>query len=285
MGELQTYTKGEILMLVLSRKDAIAMCEGVAYKNAKGWEKDRMMRKLRELALEEDFSEVDVDETIVKDVEERTRLNSLLVALRASQGDFKLTGKGDTILDYQPEEEPEELPEEPVIIDSVLVDSTEEEPELEESNNENEDSDSEEEKDEAETEPVEVETTEEDEEVYEVVERKKTKKRIKEEEAEERRKEARRIKANEKKPFAKKKDKREIFGVRPSTDANLFICGDVIRRHGHQNGITKGMVGEVLDRLAEVEKKKRGKSTATEKHVRWNLGHAWHAINGFLNND
>jgi hypothetical protein len=293
----------EILMLIISRKDAVSVCVGVGYVNAPEWAKKeggkaRFMRKLTELATEEDFDELEVDKTLIEDDEERAHLNTLLVALRTSKGEFKLTGKGESILDFEQEtkddsededeEKKEESDDEAIAtsegVDGVLGgsgdDEVTEEPENDDEEENESDAIGEEENDDS-TEDLAVEDDEENESKDdEGSDENRSTDEVKEEEEEDF------TPIKKRNPFKKKKSKaKEIRGIRPSKDSNLFICGNVIRRHGHENGVTEAMVGEAMDGLTAKLKAKGKKKPVDEKQVRWSMGHAWHAINGFLNND
>jgi len=96
-------------MLTITKSDAVAICIGIGYKSAGKWNRARMERKFKTLASEDDYKDLEIDEDIVEDKDERDRLNKLLKSLRESKGQFELVkSKEETSVPEDPlEDEPE----------------------------------------------------------------------------------------------------------------------------------------------------------------------------------
>lgn len=80
-------------MFVLTRGDAIGVCAGLGFKNVAKWNKDRMVKKLEALTTDEAYEDLEIDEDIVEDEEERDRLNNVLEQLREAEGKFEVVNR------------------------------------------------------------------------------------------------------------------------------------------------------------------------------------------------
>jgi len=94
-------------MLKVLRDDAVALCEGLGFKTCRKWTKNRMTRKLGELAF---IEEIEVDEDVVEDEDERERLNDILDDIKDAEGEVDVV-IGEDLRSPKPKPKPEDEPE------------------------------------------------------------------------------------------------------------------------------------------------------------------------------
>ena len=241
-------------MYQVVKSDAVTICIAMGFATAAKWKKDRMNKKMREIA-EMDPDGLQLDPDAIDDKGELKRLNGILVAM----------GQADSIevVKELPAEEPDAdiAAEEEVVEESVVEEDVSEES------------------------AKEVEETKEEpkvgEEVVEEEPAPKKKKRGK------RKKEAA-VKESDPKPAKKDKSKASTKGkvgrVGPDVGTpkgvksirnRLFCAGAVLKQSGLADGIT--------DPLIKAVEKKHGKLNPMASKTQ--LGYAWHVLNGYLNGE
>jgi len=113
-------------MLTVLRDDAVALCQGLGFPNARKWKKDRMTRKLKELVR---TSDLEVDEEIVEDEEEQQKLNGLLEKIQTGNGEIDVV---TTMPDVAVAEDQDGVTDEPEPDVEKKMDEKEEEETVEE---------------------------------------------------------------------------------------------------------------------------------------------------------
>lgn len=136
----------EATSVKVTREDAVALCVGLGFKTASKWDKERMLRKLRDLAsMISDGGEVEVEEGTA----DAERLNALLTEIAEAGGEVTVVKQGakeEVAEEPQQEKKPakksrakKSVKEEPQEVEPIEEEITEEdEPEEEEDEEEKE---------------------------------------------------------------------------------------------------------------------------------------------------
>ncbi len=239
----------------VSREDAIALCNAAGYLNAGKWKRQRIVRKLAEMAVvaKEGGLEVEDDE----------RLDDLLKAV-ADADEIEVVDVAD-VVDTEDGQDADDAGGSGV--DEDLSEAYNEEPDVDDPDDEDDPETGEDEKPEANVE--EDKTAEETESKLEPEKKAKiTKKPTKAK--------SKRVKSARKTSTMKRKEGPSIDGKPEHIKSicnRLFYAGQLLKQRGLEEGLSDDLIAEV-DRLC-------GKPNQAASRTQ--LGYAWHVVNGYLN--